>query len=60
MEFGYYLLIGALWIATCVFLGLYILGKGLSGKQHFTIGLSGILASYLLGLGILVFTIITS
>ncbi len=49
----YYLLAG-LWILACVLVGLYIRGKGLAGKRHYTFGLKAIVLSYLIGAGLLV------
>ena len=60
MGIGYYLLLGLGWIATCIILGLYIIGKGISGRRHFTIGLKAILVSYVLALCFLFYIVITS
>lgn len=60
MEIGFYLLLGVLWIATCVLLGRYIMGIGISSKKQVTIGLKAILVSYLIGIGFLFLMVLHS
>jgi len=48
-----YYLIGALWILACVLLGLYVRGRTMTGKRHYSFGLKAIFIFYLLGLVVL-------
>ena len=52
-----YILFGVLWVGACLLIGLYIIGKGMTDRSHFGIGLKTILISYLLGI-FLLFTLI--
>jgi hypothetical protein len=57
MDLFYYILLGLFWIVVCIGLGLYINGKGFSGRKHHTFGLKSIVVSYIIGICML-FTII--
>lgn len=51
-EYAHYLF-GVLWIVVCILLGLYVRGRGISGKKHYTIGFKVMVVSYLCGLCLL-------
>lgn len=38
-----------LWIAACTAISIYILGKGMTAKQQFSLGLKAIFVSFLVG-----------
>ena len=50
MGITIYILLGVLWVAACLVLGMYITARSLSGRKHYRTGLKTILISYLLGL----------
>lgn len=58
-EYSHYIF-GLLWIVVCILLGLYVRGRGLSGKKHYSIGFKAIVLSYLCGLCLLFLAIILS
>lgn len=58
MQDYYYYLFGSLWIVAGILLGMYVRGKNVSGKKHYSLGLKAILFSYLLGLGLLFVAIV--
>jgi hypothetical protein len=47
------ILLALLWIVACAAISLYILGKGMSAKQQFSLGLKAIFVSFLIGSGLL-------
>jgi hypothetical protein len=47
------ILLALLWLTACAAISLYILGKGMSAKQQFSLGLKAIFVSFLLGSGLL-------
>lgn len=51
-EYSHYLF-GVLWIVACILLGMYVRGRGISGKKHYTIGFKVMVVSYLCGLCLL-------
>lgn len=58
MKDYYHYLLGVLWMVSCVFLGMYVRGRSISGRKHYAIGLKAILFSYLFGLCLLFLAII--
>lgn len=52
------ILLTLLWIAACTAISLYILGKGMTAKQQFSLGLKSIFVSFLVGVSML-FVMIT-
>jgi len=52
-----YILIALLWLAIYTAISFYILGKGMTAKQQFSLGLKSIFISFLVGLGFLFFSI---
>ena len=60
MSFVYYILLGLLWIITCIGLGIYINAIGFKGKSHHVIGLTSIFISYIIGIFMLLAIIILS
>lgn len=58
MQAYYHYLLGLLWIVACIFLGLYVRGRSISGKRHYKGGLKAIVVSYLVGLCLLFAAII--
>jgi|GEM_PF-1676158 len=60
MQLTNYILLGIAWIVACTLLGLYIRGRGLTGKKQYRIGFKVILISYLTGLGLLFYIMIHS
>lgn len=60
MSFVYYILLGMLWIITCIGLGMYINAIGFKEKSHHVIGLTSIFISYIIGIFMLLAIIILS
>lgn len=58
-DYSHYLF-GVLWIIACMLLGLYVRGRGISRKKHYTIGFKVIVLSYLCGLCLLFVAIVMS
>lgn len=60
MKEYYHYLLGILWIIACMLLGMYVRGKSISGRKHYSIGLKAIFFSYLFGLCLLFVAIVMS
>lgn len=60
MSFVYYILLGILWIITCIGLGMYINARGFKAKNHHVIGLTSIFIFYIVGVFMLFAIIIFS
>jgi hypothetical protein len=60
MKDYYHYLLGVLWVVACILLGMYVRGRNISGKKHYSLGLKIIVFSYLFGLCLLFIAILMS
>jgi hypothetical protein len=60
MKDYYHYVFGFIWLAVCALLGLYVGGRGISGRKHYTIGFRALFLAYLCGLCLLFIAITLS
>lgn len=53
-----YILVGALWVAVCILIGIFLAGRWFSGRTQYRIGFGALFISFLAGISFLLFAIL--